>query len=102
MKKPLLFTLVTTPVVVTAWPAYGLVEPEPWICQIAAVGGAGGGGGGGGVVLPEQGAGATSELRGAGVPVEKSVALLSASVQPPFARRIAVVDDGAGAGLPSA
>src|ERR1700759_5630214 len=99
-KKPLLFTLVTTPDVVTVWPTYGLVAPLPWICQIAAVGadgGGAGGGGGGGVVPPLHGAGAVSELRGSGVPTAKSAALLLVSVQPPLTRRIAVVEDGAGA-----
>ena len=85
---------------VTTGPAYGLLAPEPWIWQAAAAGGVGGGGGGG--VMPAQGAGAASELRGAGVPVVKSVALSFVSLQPPLARRSAVVDDGAGAGRPSA
>src|ERR1700712_4734502 len=64
MKKPLLSTWVTTPVVVSFWPGYGLVEPLPWICQIAAVGGAGAGGGGGGGVVPAlQAASGDAELR---------------------------------------
>src|SRR6185436_14497649 len=78
MKKPLLLTLVTTPVVVMGWPTYGLDAPLPWICQIGALAGAGAGaGGGGGVgVPPAQCAGDVTELRGAGTPVAKSAALL--------------------------
>ena len=53
-------------------------------------------------MAPLQVASGVAELRGSGVPTTKSVALLLVSVQPLPARKIAVVDDGAGAGLPSA
>ena len=34
MKKPLLLTAVTMPVVVTNWPTSGEIEPLPWICAM--------------------------------------------------------------------
>ena len=68
-KKPFVFTPVTTPLVSTYTSRSGDVGPLPWISWISA---------GTGVQL-RRGA---AELRGTGLPTEKSTTLLSESKQP--------------------
>src|SRR5215475_2854192 len=91
MKKPLLFTPVTMPSVVTGCPANGDVRPVPCTTSMATVGG--------GTAGPHTLAG-NVWLRGNGVPVMKSALLLSLSMHPSPRRRTARVFDGAGADVP--
>ena len=98
MKKPLLLTRVTTPLVMTSWPAIVLVAPLPWMAgMVAAMG------------MPPppppppplQISAAAVLLRGAGAPTLKSLMLLPVSSQPPPLRSAAVVLLSTGVGVPS-
>ena len=89
-KNPLLLRAVTMPLVATSSSAYGDSLPSPWISWIASS-------------IGTHDCGGDALLRGSGVLVAKSAALLPVSLQPSNARDTELVLLGAGVGaLPSA
>jgi hypothetical protein len=85
MKNPLLLRAVTTPLVATSSSSYGEALPLPWISLIASS-------------IGTHDCTGDALLRGFGVLVPKSAALLPVSLQPRNARETDVVLLGAGAG----